>query len=128
MAQVPETQEIRVELFPEKEQESAGLIAGPFNEFAIQMTEVVNQSLTIDENMRGATKTLTFNQNNVSKTFKYTGKGTPRHLFISNINVEPTSVLMPYWTQDGKGNITVKIIGTLAANTDYNITFIILAG
>ena len=128
MSQVPETQEIRVELFPEKDQETVSLIAGPFNDFTIQMTEAVNQSLTIDENMRGATKTLTFNTNNITKTFKYSGKGTPRHLFISNIDNEPSAVIMPHWTQDGKGNITVKIIGTLDANVDYNITFIILAG
>ena len=128
MATVPEQQEIQIDLFPQDEQETVSKIAGPFNDFASQMIEAINQQLTIDENMRGATKTLEFTSVNISKTFKYNGLGFPRHLIISNIDKEPPGVIMPYWSYDGKGNITVKIIGSLTASVKYNITFIILAG
>ena len=128
MSSVPESQEILVEEFKKEDQEVAGKIASSFNDFTVQMIQAINQSLTIDENMLGETRTFTFTSTSLEKTFKYNGNGTPRHMVISRIDNEPGSPLTPYWSQDGKGNITVKIIGTLAVSTDYNITFIILAG
>lgn len=128
MSVVPESQEILVENFKKEDREVAGLIAGSFNTFNLQMIQAINQSLTVDENMLGETRTFTFNSTSLEKTFKYNGNGTPRHMVISRTDKEPGSALTPYWSQDGKGNITVKIIGTLTVDIDYNITFIILGG
>ena len=127
MAVVPESQEIVVEEFKSEDQDMAGRIAGPFNDLSLQLIQVLNKALTIDENMRGETRTFTFNTDTLEKTFKYNGAGTPTTLFIGDISAEPTTAIMPFWSHDGKGNVTVKLIGTLAINTDYNVTFIILA-
>jgi len=149
MSVVPESQEILVENFKKEDQEVAGLIARSFNTFNIQMIQAINQSLTVDENMLGETRTFTFTSTSLEKTFKYNGNGTPRHMIISAVDKEPLAAITPYWSQDGKGNITVKIVGgyteitqdiltpfsvtatqtsALAPDTKYNITFIILGG
>jgi len=153
MSTVPEAQEIIVENFKKEDQDSASKIAASFNDFTIQMIQAVNQSLTIDENMLGETRTFTFTSTSLEKTFKYNGNGVPRHLQISRVNKEPLAAIFPYWSQDGKGNITVKIVGgyttmvqnpsthptdpykvtltqtsALAPDTKYDITFTILAG
>jgi hypothetical protein len=128
MSVVPESIEIMVETFKKEDQEAASLIAGPFNTFVLQMIQSINQSLTINENMLGETRTFKFNSTSLETTFKYNGKGMPKHMVISYVDKEPETAIMPYWSQDGKGNITVKILGTLTVDIDYNITFIILAG
>lgn len=128
MSTVPEAQEIIVENFKKEDQDAASKIAASFNDFTIQMIQAVNQSLTVDENMLGETRTFAFDENSLEKTFKYNGNGTPRHLVISRVDKEPGSAIFPYWSQDGKGNVTVKILGTLTPGIKYNITFIILAG
>lgn len=128
MSTVPESQEILVESFKQDEREMVSRIASPFNNFVLQMIQSINQSLTINENMLGETRTFDFTTSSPTKTFKYNGNGTPRHMIISNISAKPETALTPYWSQDGKGNITVEIIGTLTASVKYNITFIILGG
>jgi hypothetical protein len=154
MSVVPESQEILVENFKKEDQEAASLIARSFNTFNIQMIQAINQSLTVDENMLGETRTFTFTSTSLETTFKYNGNGIPRHMKITGVDKEPLAAIFPYWSQDGKGNITVKIIGgystitqngetpaegdpyevfitqtsALAPDTKYNITFIILGG
>lgn len=127
MATVPASQSIKPEDFKSEDQEMVGQIAQPFNSFTEQMVETINNDLTFGENFRGETRTFTFTSDSDEVTFRYNGKGVPAHIWITRVSNIPGSALMPYWSQDGKGNITVKIIGMLTADIDYNITFIIVS-
>ena len=127
MATVPEIQELKPEDFEKEDRELVTRLAQPFNDFNSQIVQCLNKSLTFGENFRGEVRSFVFKSGETTKTFRYNSSGTPSSLFIAGISAAPSTAIFPYWTQDGKGSVTVQIIGTLPSQ-DVTITFVILAG
>lgn len=132
MAQVPEAPQINPEAFPKDQQELVSKLAGPINQYAELLNEVLNQNLTFGDNFKGEVKTLTFAAGETTKKFRFT-KGVPIGLWVINQRnlTSPatlnTNVVQAQWEWDGKNNIEIKSILGLSASYKYDITFIIVA-
>jgi hypothetical protein len=92
-----------------------------------QATNAMNQNLTFGENFRGEVKQFEFSQTSKVKTFKYSVAGRPAHVMVTKLSKEPQTAITPYWDHDGKGNVTVTMIGDLNASGNTTITFIIIS-
>ena len=127
MATVPEQQSIKPSDYPNDIQESIQRLSSPINTFMSQANNALNQNLTFGENFRGEVKQFEFSQTDKSKTFKYSGSETPSHVMITKLSKEPQTAVTPFWNHDGKGNVTVTIIGDLKASGNTTITFIVIS-
>jgi hypothetical protein len=127
MATVPEQQSIKPSDYPQDIQKSVERLASPLNTFMSQAINAMNQNLTFGENFRGEVKQFAFTQANKVKTFKYSGSGRPTHVMITKLSKVPQTAITPYWDHDGKGNVTVTLIGDLNASGNTTVTLIIIS-
>jgi hypothetical protein len=114
MANVPEQQSINSSDYKKEDQETVSRMSGVINDFITQAISALNKNLTFGENFRSYTTELPFSQTSKTLTYKYQGSGTPSHVFITKLSLQPQTAVTPYWTHDGKGNITVTLIGDLS--------------
>jgi len=127
MATVPEQQSIKPSDYPQDIQKSVERLASPLNAFMSQSINAMNQNLTFGENFRGEVKQFEFSQTSKVKTFKYSAAGRPSHVTITKLSKVPQTAITPYWEHDGKGNVTVTIVGDLNASGNTTITFIVIS-
>jgi len=127
MANVPEQQNIQAADYPDDIQESIERLASPLNTFMSQANNALNQNLTFGQNFRGEVKSFSFSDTDKTKTFKYSGSGTPAHVQITKLSAIPQTAITPYWQHDGKGNVTVTLIGDLNTDGTTTVTFIVIS-
>jgi hypothetical protein len=127
LANVPELQSLKASDFPEDFQESAARIAAPFNAFTSQANNALNQNLTFGQNFRGEVKSFDFTQTSKEITFKYSGAGTPSHILVTKLSALPQTAITPYWINDGRGNVTVTLVGDLNASDTTTVTLLVIA-
>ena len=132
MAQVPEAPQINPEAFKKEYRELVSKLAGPINQYAELLNEVLNKNLTFGDNFRGEIKTLNFAAGETTKKFKFES-GTPNGLWVigqqnlTDPSVLNTEVVQAQWKWDGKSNIEITSILGLNSSYKYDITFIIVA-
>ena len=127
MANVPEQQSINSSDYKKEDQETVGRMAGVINDFITQAISAFNKNLTFGENFRSHITQLPFDQSSKTLTYKYQGSGTPSHLFITKLSQQPQTAITPYWVYDGKGSITVTILGDLHASATTTVTLLAIS-
>lgn len=111
------------------------------NAYCEQTNSLLDQGLTIGQNVQGQKFSITFTTsasyssgNFTPLTYSYTGGGKPNCLMIGQINrVDRVSITSPVsitdWTMNTNKSpylITINYIAGLAANTQYNVTMVII--
>lgn len=127
MANIPEQQSINAADYKKEDQETVSRIGGVVNDFITQAISALNKNLTFGENFRSHTTSLPFDQSNKTLTYKYQGSGTPANVFITKLSLQPQTAITPYWVFDGKGNITITIIGDLSTLGSTTVTILAIS-
>ena len=127
MGTIPEQQSINANDYKKEDQETVGRMAGVINDFITQAVSALNKNLTFGENFRSYTTELPFSQTSKTVTYQYRGTGAPAHVFITKFSLQPQTAITPYWTQDGKGNITVTVIGDLSTDGPTTLTLLAIS-
>ena len=134
MAKPPELTQIRPEDFKQEDREMAQTLAGVLNNFILQITQLLNQSLTFTDNFSSEVREFTIDGAD-SLTFKLNTVETPKGVILLQYRntTTPTEVLtaavgVPQWSTDGRGNITVEAIPGLTNGNNYAITLLVISG
>jgi hypothetical protein len=134
MSKPPELTQIRPEDFKQEDQEMAGILAGVLNNFILQITQLLNQSLTFGDNFSSEIKELTV-KGDASVTFKLNTVTTPVGLLLLQFRntsnpttAESSAVSTPQWSYDGRGNITIQQLQGLTAADTYVIKVLVISG
>lgn len=133
MANVPEKQQIVPEDFKPDEQEMAGKIAGAFNPYVEQLDNILDNGLTVGDNLRAEIRVVEVTGGQPT-TFSYARSSKPVGLWVIDYRntTDPTEVLtvavQAKWSYDGRGNITLENVTGLTGGENYNITVIAISG
>lgn len=135
MAKPPELTQIRPEDFKQDDREMAGILAGVLNDFILQITQLLNQSLTFADNFSSEIKTLSHEIADSALTFKLNTVTTPTGVLLLRFrdltdpkNIESSAVSTPQWDYDGRGNITIQPIQGLTSGHNYSIVLLVISG
>lgn len=115
-------------------------VFGPLNTFCEQTVQLFNKNLVIGQNVQGMkystsfTTLSTYSTTFTPITFQYTGGGQPNCCIVGQITrADGTLITAPVgitnWFLNINTNpftVTINYIGGLAADTKYNITFVVL--
>ena len=80
MSKPPELVQIRPEDFPKEQRATGNIIAATMNNFLLQITELLNQSLTFADNFNAELKTLVYKPSEQTK-FKLNTVARPAGCF-----------------------------------------------
>jgi len=135
MSKPPELTQIRPEDFKQDDREMAGILAGVLNNFILQITQLLNQSLTFSDNFSSEVRDFNHKIADSELTFKLNTVKTPRGVILLQFRnlddptvLEATAVSTPQWEHDGKGNVTINPILGLTTDTTYAITVLVISG
>ena len=117
-------------------------VFGPLNIFCEQTVQILNKNLVIGENVQGMKYTTSFTTLSTYMsasdfspiTFNFTSGGQPNCCMIGQISradgvVITTPSMVTSWFLNINQNpalVTINFIAGLAANTKYNITFVVI--
>lgn len=133
MAKAPELVQIRPEDFDPDHQDTVEKLADVLNNFILQVTQLLTQTLTFSDNFNAEVRTLkmvggqplTFSLNTVSSpagvvVLKYLNTTTPSEVLSSPVGI-------PQWSFDGRGSVTIQPIPNLTNGERYDIILLIVA-
>ena len=134
MSKAPELIQIRPEDYDKDARKVIDKLAGPLNNFLLQITELLTQSLTFADNFNAEVKSqtivggksLTLKLNNIVipkgvVLMSYTNTTTPSEILTAAVGV-------PQWSADGRGNITINSIPGLTNDNNYAIILLVVGG
>ena len=118
-----------VEDFP-SQQSWIGELLNPLNQAFEQLSQAMNKSLTIADNLDAETQEITFTGSD-TVTFKVATKNRPKGVLVSNFvtvsGTAPTAAVQPVWSYSSTDQ-TVTInswFGGLSSTAKYRVTFFI---
>ena len=118
-----------VEDFP-SQQAWIGELLNPLNQAFEQLSQAMNKSLTIADNLDAETQEITFTGSD-TVTFKVATKNRPKGVLVSNFvtvsGSAPTAAVQPVWSYSSTDQ-TVTInswFGGLSSTAKYRVTFFI---
>lgn len=112
-------------------------VLGPLNSSILNSWNVMNQNVTIGDNLIGQTASIrintsaTYSAGDFSRQtirWDFAGKKTPQHVMLTQCSPGTrTAISISDWTYDfATGIVNINYVAGLADNGRYNITLLIL--
>lgn len=132
MAKLSNVKRIIKEQMPADVQKWIDTLLYPLNNTISQLSNALANQLTIVDNMQATVKSFTLKSNQFPFTFNHGLSGTPKVLYIGQINDTAASpatfTVAPYaqWTiGTSASTIVIQTITGLDPTKTYNVTFVI---
>lgn len=112
--------------FPEKDYELVRRLADALNPFIFSVFTAISKQITLYENLKAQTFTVSLEAGETSKDIKYDLNERPNAVFIGNAlksdSTQVNETITVSWVLN-QGSLNVKFLG-LNASTKYRITLI----
>ena len=118
-----------VEDFP-SQQAWIGELLNPLNQAFEQLSQAMNKSLTIADNLDAETQEITFTGSD-TVTFKVLTKNRPKGVIVSNFvtvsGAAPTAAVQPVWSYNStEQTVTINSwFGGLSSTAKYRVTLFV---
>ena len=120
------TKKLIPEDFPEKDYELVRRLADALNPFIFSVFTAISKQITLYENLKAQTFTVSLEAGETSKDIKYGLNERPNAVFIGNAlksdSTQVNETITVSWVLN-QGSLNVKFLG-LNASTKYRITLI----